>query len=180
MIADQDVDVVLNLTTPLAITFKEAKELYDLAREKNLRLGSAPDTFFGSRQQIFRELIDNGDIGKVSGFSANVVLRGPQTFHPNPAFMYKYGAGPLLDIGPYYVVALLSLLGPVKRISAMSNRQADVRVVEAGPRKGDVLDIEMDTHVVANLEFCNGAIGTLTASFDRLGFELAASGNIRL
>lgn len=188
LIHDNDIDIILNLTPPLshfkinkaallackhvytekplAITFNEAKELVELARERELRIGSAPDTFFGSRLQTFRDIMDKGEIGKVTGFGAYVAYRGPQTFHPNPYFFYKKGAGPLLDIGPYYVIALLSLLGPVKSVSAMSNKLAEQRVVEAGPAKGSVLDIEMDTHIVANLKFEGGAVGTLVMSFD--------------
>ncbi len=188
LIRDGDVDLVLNLTPPLshyeinkaallagkhvytekplAVTFEETKELVELAKERGLRIGSAPDTFFGSRLQTFREIIDSGEIGTVTGCGAYVAYRGPQTFHPDPYFFYEKGAGPLLDIGPYYVIALLSLLGPVKSVSAMSNRPFAERVAEAGPAKGKTLKIEMDTHVVANLKFANGAIGSLVMSFD--------------
>jgi predicted dehydrogenase len=188
LINDNDIDIVLNLTPPLshfeinkaallagkhvytekplATTFSEAKELVDLADNMGLRIGSAPDTFFGSRIQSFKEIIDQDKIGEVSGFGVYVAYRGPQTFHPNPYFFFQKGAGPLLDIGPYYIIALLSLLGPVKSVSAMSNKPAEKRIAEAGPAKGITLDIEMDTHVVANLRFENGAVGTLIMSFD--------------
>ena len=188
LIQDEDVELILNLTPPLchypinrsallagkhvytekplATSFEESCELVTLAKERGLRIGSAPDTFFGSRLQTFREIIDSGEIGAVTGCGAYVAYRGPQTFHPDPHFFYQEGAGPLLDIGPYYVIALLSLLGPVTTVSAMSNRPAEKRVAEAGPAKGQVLGIEMDTHVIASLKFSSGAVGSMVMSFD--------------
>lgn len=188
LIADEDIDLILNLTTPmahyeinkkalkagkhvytekpLAATFEEAKELYNLAQEKGLRLGSAPDTFFGSRLQTYRRLIDEGELGQVLGFGAYVVSHGHEWHHPSPDFFYREGAGPLLDIGPYYVTALLSLLGPVKRVAGRSNRVEGAREIPWGPGKGRSIAVDVDTTVTALLEFENGAIGNLVASFD--------------
>ena len=133
---------------------------------------SAPDTFLGGRLQTCRRLIDDGSIGDVTAASAFVVSHGHEWFHPNPEFFYKPGAGPLLDIGPYYVTALVSLLGPAKRCAAMSKRTFDKRVIHSGPDKGKVIDVEVDTHVSGSIEFVNGAIATIIASFDAWDSEL--------
>jgi predicted dehydrogenase len=133
---------------------------------------SAPDTFLGGRLQTCRRLIDDGSIGDVTAASAFVVSHGHEWFHPNPEFFYKPGAGPLLDIGKYYVTALISLLGPAKRCAAMSKRTFYKRFIQSGPNKGKVIDVEVDTHVSGSIEFVNGAIATIIASFDVWDSEL--------
>lgn len=194
LIADPDIDIILNLTVPavhaeltiaaleagkhvytekpLAASLEDGRKIMALAREKGLHVGCAPDTFLGGRLQTCRKLIDEGWIGEVTAASAFVVSHGHEWFHPNPAFFYKSGAGPLLDIGPYYVTALLSLLGPVKRCCAMSKRTFSTRSVECEPNRGQIIDVEVDTHVTGNLEFASGAIATLIASFDVWDSEL--------
>ncbi|MDA3949661.1 MAG: Gfo/Idh/MocA family oxidoreductase [Spirochaeta sp.] len=194
LIADPEIDIVLNLTTPdvhgsynvaaleagkhlytekpLAATLAESREIMRIANEKGLRVGSAPDTFLGGRLQTVRALLDAGTIGDVFGASAFVVNHGHEWHHPNPAFFYEQGAGPLLDIGPYYVTALLSLLGPVMRCSAMSARPFPERIIPVGDRKGEVIPVEMDTHLTGNLEFASGAVATVVTSFDVWGSEL--------
>ena len=191
---DPDVDLVLNLTTPgahhplnmaalragkhvytekpLAGTFAEGKELMALARARGLRVGCAPDTFLGGRLQTCRELIDSGRIGTVTGASAFVVSHGPEWHHPSPGFLYQPGAGPLLDVGPYYVTALNALLGPARRCCAMANRTSPSRTLEIGPLKGTTIPVLVDTHVTASIEFVSGAIVTLLASFDVWDSEL--------
>ena len=188
LIADPDIDIVLNLTLPavhaelttsalragkhvytekpLAATFREAEQIIALAEERGLMVCCAPDTFMGGRLQTCRKLIDDGSIGDVTAASAFVVSHGHEWFHPSPDFFYKPGAGPLLDIGPYYVGSLVALLGPAKRCVAMSKRTFDRRVVESEPNKGQAIDVDIDTHVTGSIEFANGALVTLVASFD--------------
>ncbi|MGE4549183.1 MAG: Gfo/Idh/MocA family protein [Intestinibacillus sp.] len=194
LIADPEIDLVLNLTTPaahfeynlaalkagkhvytekpLAMNSEEGRQLVELAREKGLFLGCAPDTFLGGRLQTCRELIDNGTLGDIRSGGAFVISHGHEWHHPSPDFFYQPGAGPLYDIGPYYMTALLALLGPVRRVCAMANRAEDVRTIPAGPQKGESIQVNVDTHVTGTLEFVNGAVVTLTASFDVWDSEL--------
>jgi len=194
LISDPDIDILLNLTTPgahaelnlaaleagkhvytekpLAAHFDDGRKILELAAAKGLMVASAPDTFLGGRLQTFRKLIDDGVIGDIVGASAFVVSHGHEWFHPNPDFFYQEGAGPLLDIGPYYVIALLSLLGPVRSCSAMSSRVFNTRTIESEPRRGEKIDVEVDTHITGNLEFASGAIGTFITSFDVWDSEL--------
>lgn len=188
LIRQADVDLILNLTTPdvhyslnklalkcgkhvytekpLAFTYEQGKELLELAQANNLRIGCAPDTFLGARLQTCRDILDSGRIGDVIGASAFVIYRGCETFHPNPAFYYKQGAGPLMDIGPYYMTALLSLLGPVESCCAMSKRTFDQRKIETEPHRGEMIDVEVDTYTTGLMQFVSGAIGTAIFSFD--------------
>lgn len=194
VIADPEVDLILNLTTPqahfaynlaalqagkhvytekpLAMTFAEGLQLVTLAREKGLLIGCAPDTFLGGRLQTIRELIDSGALGHITGGGAYFVGHGHEFHHPSPAFFYQPGAGPLYDMGPYYMTALLSLLGPVKQVCAMTAKAGETRTVPSGPSKGQVLPVNVDTHICATLEFVCGAIVTLTCSFDVWDSEL--------
>ena len=194
LIADPDIDIVLNLTLPaahaeinlaalragkhvytekpLAATLEEGRVILALARERGLMVASAPDTFLGARLQTCRQLIDEGVIGDLTAASAFVVSHGHEWFHPGPEFFYQPGGGPLLDIGPYYVTALLSLLGPVKRCSAMAKKTFATRTIESEPQKGKTFAVEVDTHITGNLEFASGALGTLVASFDVWDSEL--------
>lgn len=194
LLADPEIDLVLNLTTPqahfeynyaalkagkhvytekpLATTFEEGEQLVALAKQKGLLLGCAPDTFLGGRLQNLREWIDSGRLGRITGGGAYFVGHGHEFHHPSPAFFYQPGAGPLYDMGPYYMTALLSLLGPVKRVCAMATKAGETRVVPSGPCKGQVLPVDVDTHICATLEFVCGAIVTLTCSFDVWDSEL--------
>ena len=194
LLADPDIDIVLNLTVPgvhaelnlaalhagkhvytekpLAGSFADSQKIMDLARHKGLYVGSAPDTFMGGRLQSCRKAIDEGLIGDIVGAGAFIVSHGPESFHPNPGFVYKPGAGPLLDIGPYYIVALPALLGPVTHCSAMSSRASATRTIGSEPLRGEIIDVEVDTHVTGTLEFASGAIGTFITSFDVWDSEL--------
>ena len=188
LIREADVDLILNLTTPdmhyplnklalecgkhvytekpLAGSFAEGQELMQLAAQNNLRVGCAPDTFLGGRLQTCRDVLDAGTIGEVIGASAFVIYHGGETFHPNPAFFYHKGAGPLMDIGPYYVTALLSLLGPVSTCCAMSKLTFDTRPITSQPHCGEQIDVEVDTYTTGLMQFASGAIGTAMFSFD--------------
>ncbi len=196
LIADPEIDIVLNLTTPkahylynkkaleagkhvysekpLASTFQEGKELLAIAKEKGLMIGCAPDTFMGGRLQTYKKLLEDGSMGQIFGATATSVGRGNEWFHPNPDFFYQEGAGPLHDIGPYYVTALLALLGPVKRVCAMGTTAEQDRVIESEPLKGQTIhvDPQIRTHITGTLEFASGVIGTLIMSFDVWDSEL--------
>ena len=188
MIKDPDIDVILNLTIPefhahytrmalengkhvysekpLATTFAEGKELVALAKEKNLLLGCAPDTFLGSRVQKMRELVESGAIGEITAATAFMNCRGHETFKEAPDFYYLNGAGPVMDIGPYYFRALSALIGPVRRVMAMTKKTFPERELLIGPRKGQKIPVEVDTHASILLEYESGAIATVILSFD--------------
>lgn len=194
LIADPDVDIVLNLTPPeshfainmealeagkhvhtekpIASTYAEGALLLKRAKELGLRIGCAPDTFMGGRLQTCRKLIDEGVIGEIVGATAFCAYHGVESFHPSPDFFYKKGAGPLLDIGPYYMTALLSLMGPVTSVAAMARKTHAQRTILSEPLKGGSIDVEVDTHVTGNLQFASGAIGTMITSFDVWDSEL--------
>lgn len=194
LLADPDIHIILNLTLPavhgeinlaalragkhvytekpLAATLEEGRAILALAQEHRLMVACAPDTFLGARLQTCRQIIDDGVIGEVTAASAFVVSHGHEWFHPGPEFFYQHGGGPLLDIGPYYLTALISLLGPVKRCSAMAKRTFATRTIESEPQRGKTFAVEVDTHITGNLEFSSGALGTLVASFDVWDSEL--------
>lgn len=188
VIEDKTIDCILNLTIPTAhaeITrralnagkhvysekpfvteLKDGYELLELSKSRRLKLGIAPDTFLGGRWQTVRRLIDEGVIGRPTGIMAHVGTHGTERHHPNPDFYYGIGGGPLLDLGPYYLTAMVFCLGPISRVSGISNRAFDRRQIENGPRNGEWMNVEVDTHTLSLLEFSSGAIGSLTASFD--------------
>ncbi|GAB4175528.1 MAG: Gfo/Idh/MocA family oxidoreductase [Terrimicrobiaceae bacterium] len=188
LLADPEIGLVINLTIPaahgeialkalrkgkhvysekpLAMRRRDARELIGLAREKNLRVGCAPDTFLGAGLQTCRELIDSGAIGSPIGATAAMLCRGHESWHPNPAFFYKKGAGPLFDMGPYHLTALVSLLGPVSRVAGSARISFPRRTVASQPRAGEIIDVEIPTHVAAVLDFASGPVATLTTSFD--------------
>ena len=184
---DPELDIILNLTTPdvhteidlraleagkhiysekpFAITREDGLKVLRLASEKGLRVGCAPDTFLGGGHQTCRKLIDSGAVGKISGGCAVMAYRGPESWHPNSGFYYKKGGGPLMDMGPYYISALVNLLGPVKRVAGFGSRAVELRLGREA-NQGKTYPVEVDTHVAAVLEFVSGAIINLTMSFD--------------
>lgn len=186
--ADEEVDMILNLTRPyehfdvsfqalkagkhvysekpLAATFEEGKQLAKLAEEMNLLLGGAPDTFLGSGIQTCRKLIDDGFIGDVIGAAAFMVCHGHETWHPDPAFYYQHGGGPMMDMGPYYVTALVNLVGSVKGITGVTKASFPTRTITSEPKRGTVVDVEVPTYVTGILDFENGATGTIFTTFD--------------
>ena len=191
MFEDPDIDIVLILTNPashypltvaalnhgknvycekpLADSFEKAKEITALAKEKNLFVGAAPDTFLTSEFQTVRRLISEGRVGSVTGFTANFFSPGPEYWHPNASFLFKKGGGPVLDIAPYYLTVLVSLLGPVKRLYCFANRAFDERCVNGGPCPVDVF-----TNYSGVLEFSSGAVGNINMSYDRWKTDLPA------
>jgi len=189
LLVSDDVDVVLNLTTPqahasltiaaleagkhvylekpFATSLLEADAMVAAAKAADRRLGSAPDTVLGTGTQTARALIDRGDIGQPVAATAFMLSAGHESWHPNPAFYYAVGGGPLLDMGPYYVTSLVTLLGPIESVTAMSVRPRDVRVApEGAPRAGEGFDVEVETTVSTLLRHVGGAVSTLVVSFD--------------
>jgi len=183
-----DIDLVVNLTIPAAhyevsrrvldagkhvysekpfvLTLAEGKDLAKAAQKKGLRVGSAPDTFMGGSHQLARHLIDSGAVGKIVSGTCHVMSHGMEHWHPNPDFFFKPGAGPVLDIGPYYVTNLIQLIGPVKRVVAMSSTPSPTRTITSKPRFGEKIAVETPTTIHAILEFGNGALITMGASWD--------------
>lgn len=186
--ADPSIDAVLNLTIPaahaevslaalaagkhvysekpFATTLEDGRRILEFAKERSLLVGNAPDTFLGGRWQTCRALIDQGAIGRPTGVDVFVGTHGVERHNPSPDFYYKIGGGPLFDLGPYYLTALVSLLGPLSRVAGLSRRTFAQRMIENGPRNGEWMDVEVDTHVVSLLEFASGVIGSMTMSFD--------------
>lgn len=146
---------------PLALSYDEAAELVKTAEEKGLMCVSAPDTFLGAGIQQSKALIDSGRIGKPVGFTANMNCPGHELWHPNPGFYYKRGGGPMFDMGPYYMTALIYLLGPVKRISCFTTTGRPERNI-----LGTMTKSEVPTMYTGIMEFKNGAVGTVTMSFE--------------
>lgn len=195
LLADPEVEIVVNLTIPaahyavskqaleagkhvynekpLSVTRAEGQALLDLAASKGLRVGCAPDTVLGSGIQTCRELIDSGELGEIVGINGFMMGGGVETWHPNPPFYYQIGGGPLFDMGPYYLSAFIQLLGPVQRVTGMTRISFPVRHITSQPLAGQSVDVETPTHIVSVLGFQNGAIGQLTTSFDTMaGTEL--------
>ena len=188
LLANKDVDVVINLTIPdahyavskrileagkhaysekpLVLTLAEGVTLRDLAKSKGLAVGCAPDTFLGGAHQQARAVLDEGRIGTITAGSAAVLNHGMEHWHPNPDFFFLPGAGPMLDLGPYYVANLINLLGPVKRVGALTSSAEAARTISNGPRDGQTVPVKTPTNIHALLEFHNGATINLSTSWD--------------
>ncbi len=188
LLAANDVDIVVNLTIPAAhfevskrcleagkhvysekpfvLSLQEGAELARIAGEKGLRVGSAPDTFLGGTHQQARALIDDGTVGVVTSGTAFVMSHGMEHWHPNPDFFFQPGAGPVLDIGPYYITNLVQLLGPVSRVAALSSTPSKTRTILSEPRKGEEIPVDTPTTIHGLLQFENGAVITLCTSWD--------------
>jgi predicted dehydrogenase len=188
LLGSPEVDTVLNLTIPaahaeialaaiargkqvygekpLASTFAAARAVVDAADAAGIRLGCAPDTVLGTGTQTARAAIDAGAIGRTLAATAVMVTPGHERWHPNPDFYYREGGGPLLDMGPYYVTALIHLLGPVRSVIGAASRLRTERVIAQGARAGERISVEVDTHVSGILEHASGVLSTLTTSFD--------------
>ena len=188
ILSDPDIDCVLNLTIPaahadialravqagkhvysekpLVTDINDGKRLLAAARQAGVLVGNAPDTFLGGRWQTVRRLIDEGVIGRPTGVGAYVGTHGTERHNPNPDFYYQRGGGPLLDLGPYYLTAMVFCLGPIARVAGMASRALDRRMIENGPRNGEMMRVEVDTHSLSLLEFETGVIGSMMISFD--------------
>ncbi len=151
---------------PLAIALEDGKRLVAEAAAAGVRIGSAPDTFLGAGWQTCRALIDDGAIGKPVAGVASMLCHGHEGWHPEPDFYYQPGAGPLFDMGPYYLTALVSLLGPIGSVSAVARRSFPTRTITSQPNAGRQIEVNIPTHVAAVLDFAEGAVVSLTTSFD--------------
>ncbi len=188
LLADPSIAVVLNLTTPiahypialaaleagksvynekpLAITRDEGAQLLALAKQSNLRIGCAPDTFLGAGIQTCRKLIDDGWIGEPIAANAFLGRREQDSKAITPEHHYKVGGGPMFNMGPYYLTALVSLIGPIARVSGMARKTFPERLVNSHSGSGTRITVDIPTHIIGTLEFVNGALGTITTSFD--------------
>jgi predicted dehydrogenase len=188
LLADPEIDMVINLTIPrahaevalqvieagksvhnekpLAVTRQDGQKILAAAKAKSVRVGCAPDTFLGAGGQTCRKLIDDGAIGKPVAATIFMAIHGHESWHPNPAFYYDIGGGPLFDMGPYYLTALVNLLGPIKRVSGSTSRAYNERIATSEARRGEVLPVHVETHLAATLDFAQGAAATMIMSFD--------------
>ena len=188
ILADPEIELIVNLTIPLAhaevalaavragksvynekpltASREDGRLLLELARERGVLVGGAPDTFLGGGLQTGRKLIDEGAIGTPIAASAYMFTRGHERWHPDPAFYYQPGAGPMFDMGPYYLTALVSLLGPVRRVGSTAGMSFPKRRITSQPRFGEMIPVNTPTHIVAGLDFESGAIASVITSFD--------------
>ncbi len=196
LLARGDIDIIINATVPaahaevslqiieagkhaysekpLAVNRSEAEPLIQAAKAAGLRLGCAPDALLGGGNQTARVAIDDGAIGQPIAATAFFLGRGPESWHPNPDIFYQRGGGPLLDMGPYFLTALVNLLGPVTRVSGSARKTFRERIATSEAHRGRALPVEVNTHIAGALEFANGAIATLITSFDIWGHHLPA------
>jgi len=188
LLAASDVDIVLNLTIPaahakialqaiaagksvygekpLAANLADAKRIVEAGRAAGVRVGCAPDTVLGTGTQTARKAIDDGLLGIPLAATAVMVTPGHERWHPNPDFYYQAGGGPLLDMGPYYVSSLVTMLGPVVSVVGSASQTRQTRTIGSGPRAGEVVPVDVDTHVTGVLRHATGALSTLVMSFD--------------
>lgn len=151
---------------PLAASFAQGKELVALAKRKKLRIGCAPDTFLGAGAQSARALVDAGAVGPIRHGTAYFMCHGPDHWHPNPSFFYQDGAGPMFDMGVYYLTHLINHLGPVASVRGTAHTTYGTRIIPFGSNKGKKIKVDVPTHVVTHLSFANRAEITMTVSFD--------------
>ncbi|WP_252315576.1 Gfo/Idh/MocA family protein [Sinobaca sp. H24] len=163
---------------PLSISSCQAKELLNFADKSGVRVGVAPDTFMGDPIQTAKAIIDDGEIGRPIGVNAFMLKSGPEKWHPDPEFFYQHGSGPMYDMGPYYVTALVHLLGPVRSVSATAGMVPIDREIAEGYKKGTKINVETPTHISGSLEFSNGVVGTLVTSFDVMNTALPKYRNL--
>lgn len=188
LLANDELDVIVNLTIPdahfpvskaileagkhvysekpLVLTLEQGEELRSIAKAKNLSVGCAPDTFLGGAHQLARKYVDEGGIGRITSGACYVMSPGMEMWHPNPDFFFLPGGGPILDLGPYYIANLINLIGPVKRVGAMTSMASETRTITSQPRNGETIPVKTPTTIQAILEFVSGATVTLTASWD--------------
>ena len=188
LLADPEVEVVLNLTVPavhaevslaaleagkhvytekpLAVSREDALRMLEVATERGLLIGCAPDTFLGGGLQTCRKVMDEGIIGEPVAATAVMMTHGPEDWHPNPDFFYQPGAGPMFDMGPYYLTALTTLLGPVRRVTGSARVTFPERRITSQPLSGTTITVNTPTHVAGVMDFEGGAVGTLVTSFD--------------
>lgn len=188
LLANDELDIIVNLTIPdahyavskrileagkhvysekpLVLSLEAGEDLRRIAKDKKLSVGCAPDTFLGGAHQLARKYIDEGGIGRITSGTCHVMSPGMEMWHPNPDFFFLPGGGPVLDLGPYYIANLINLIGPVKRVAALTSMASETRTITSQPRAGEVIPVRTPTNIHALLEFENGATVTLSASWD--------------
>lgn len=191
LLRDPDVDIVLNLTIPavhaqvciqileagkhayvekpLAVTREEGQQILEVAKRKGLMIGSAPDTFLGGGIQTCVKLIQDGWIGTPIAATAFMMGKGHEHWHPDPEFYYAKGGGPMFDMGPYYLTALVALLGPIRRVTGSTGISFPERTISSEKKRGQKITVDTPTHIAGVLDFHGGAIATLVTSFDIMG-----------
>ena len=188
VLADSSIDLIVNLTPPsvhaevscavlnggkhvysekpLATNRTDGAQLLELAKQKGLRIGCAPDTFLGGGLQTCRKLLDDGAIGEPVAAVAFMTGRGMEMWHPNPDFFYQPGGGPMFDLGPYYLTALVSMLGPVRRLTGSARISFPERLITSQPLAGTRIQVNTPTHVTGVLDFVGGSVAKVITSFD--------------
>jgi len=188
LLADPEIEIVLNLTVPkahaevnlaaieagksvhaekpLGVSREEGIQTLKRAEEKGVRVGCAPDTFLGAGLQTCRKLLDDGWIGQPVAAGAFMLCHGHESWHPDPEFYYEVGGGPMFDMGPYYLTALVHLLGPVKRVCGSASVSFPQRTITSQKKFGKKIKVETPTHIAGVMDFASGAVGTLITSFD--------------
>lgn len=188
LLADPEIEIVVNLTVPkahaevalqavaagknvwtekpIALDRESGRRVLETARIAGLRVACAPDTFLGAGIQTARRLLESGAIGRPQTALTLMQQPGPESWHPNPAFLFQEGAGPLFDVGPYYVTALIQLFGPVKRVAAVASKSKPVRTIGSGPLAGQTFEVTVPSHVTAVFEFESGQTSQSIFSFD--------------
>lgn len=194
LLADPTIEIIINLTIPtahaevamaaieanksvynekpIAIHREEGQQMLAAARARGVLVGSAPDTFLGGGLQTCRQLIDEGAIGLPIAAGAFMLNHGHEHWHPDPNFYYQPGGGPLFDMGPYYLAALVSLLGPVQRVTGSTRITFPERIITSELHYGEKITVNTPTHIAGVLDFASGAIGTIVTSFDVWASEL--------
>lgn len=194
LLSDPEIEIVINLTIPaahaevaqaalahgksvygekpLALNTADGRALLDAAQTRQKRIGSAPDTFLGGGLQTCRKLIDDGWIGEPVAATAFMMSHGHESWHPSPEFYYQHGGGPMFDMGPYYLTALVSMLGPVRRVTGATRITFPERTITSRPKYGKKVEVEVPTHVVGLLDFASGAIANIITTFDVWSAEL--------
>ena len=194
LLTDSESDLVVNLTVPnahaevalaalaagksvysekpLAINREQGQAILNEADIKNLRVGNAPDTFLGGGIQTCIKLINDGQIGTPVAATAFMMNHGVEHWHPNPDFYYQPGAGPMFDMGPYYLTALIALLGPIRRVTGSTHTAFRERSITSQPRYGTRIIVNTPTHVAGLMDFASGAVGTIITSFDTWSHHL--------
>ena len=191
LLADPEIEMIINLTVPkahapvnlkaleagkhvyvekpLAVTLEEGREVLELAGRKGLLVGGAPDTFLGGGIQTCIRLIEEGAIGTPIGASAFMMIGGHEAWHPSPEFYYQRGGGPMFDMGPYYLTALVAMLGPIRRVTGSARISFPERTITSRPKAGTVIPVEVPTHIAGVIDFEAGPIATIVTSFDVKG-----------
>jgi predicted dehydrogenase len=185
---DPEIELVVNLTTPkshydvdmralragkhvysekpFGLTKAEGNEVVALAKSKGLLVGCAPETFLGGGIQMCNKIINDGLIGFPIAATAFMMGHGHESWHPDPGFYYDFGGGPMLDMGPYYLTALVSMLGPVKKVAGATKISFPTRTCTCKEKYGEVLEVKVPTYVTGTLTFDSGVIGTIIQTFD--------------